>query len=155
MRDDVGFEATAAAEGEPQRAVTHYLRLADAELPHAVDRYPTSRYALLELAPETGRRHQLRRHLKHDAHPVIGDATYGKGRHNRLFAQLFGSHRLLLACVELGLTHPATGRPLGADGAARGRLPARHRGAGVGASTCGSLSARCCRDRSGNADGTP
>ena len=83
-----------------------------AGLPHAVDRYPTSRYALLELRPETGRRHQIRRHLKHVAHPVIGDATYGKGRHNRLFARLFGSDRLLLACVELQLTHPVTGAPL-------------------------------------------
>lgn len=111
-RDDYEFEPPDAAEGEPQRAVTHYRRLAIAELPHAVDRYPSSRYALLELTPETGRRHQIRRHLKHASHPVIGDATYGKGRHNRLFSRLFGSDRLLLACVELRLTHPATGKPL-------------------------------------------
>ncbi len=97
---------------EPQAAVTHYRRLAVAELPHPVDRYPSSRYALLELRPETGRRHQIRRHLKHISHPVIGDSTYGKGGHNRLFARLFGSHRLLLACVELRLTHPFTGEPL-------------------------------------------
>jgi len=42
----------------------------------------------------------------------MGDATYGKGRLNRAFAALFGSSRLLLACVELGLAHPADGRPL-------------------------------------------
>ena len=96
----------------PQPAVTHYRRLAVAELPHAVDRYPGSRYALLDLRPETGRRHQIRRHLKHVSHPVIGDATYGKGPHNRLFGRLFASDRLLLACIELRLTHPATGRPL-------------------------------------------
>ncbi len=112
LRDDYEFGSPAAAESEPQRAVTHYRRLAVAELPHAVDRYPSSRYALLELTPETGRRHQIRRHLKHVAHPVIGDATYGKGRHNRLFARLFGSDRLLLACVELRLAHPATGETL-------------------------------------------
>jgi tRNA pseudouridine65 synthase len=111
-RDDYELELPDVAEGEPQRAVTHYRRLAIAELPHAVDRYPSSRYALLELIPETGRRHQIRRHLKHASHPVIGDATYGKGHHNRLFARLFGSDRLLLACVELRLTHPATGEPL-------------------------------------------
>ena len=111
-RDDYELELPDVAEGEPQRAVTHYRRRAIAELPHAVDRYPSSRYALLELEPETGRRHQIRRHLKHASHPVIGDATYGKGRHNRLFARLFGSDRLLLACVELRLTHPATGKPL-------------------------------------------
>jgi tRNA pseudouridine65 synthase len=112
LRDDHEFEPPGIGESAPQRAVTHFRRLAVAGLPHAVDRYPTSRYALLELRPETGRRHQIRRHLKHVAHPVIGDATYGKGRHNRLFARLFGSDRLLLACVELHLTHPVTGAPL-------------------------------------------
>ncbi len=98
--------------GEAQAAVTRYRRLAVAELPYAVDRYPSSRYALLELTPETGRRHQIRRHLKHIAHPIIGDATYGKGRHNRLFQELFGSHRLLLACLKMQLTHPVRGEPL-------------------------------------------
>jgi tRNA pseudouridine65 synthase len=89
-------------------ALTRFRRLATAELPHAVDRYPSSRYALVELWPETGRRHQLRRHLKHISHPIIGDATYGKGRHNRLFQTLFGSRRLLLACTRLGLRHPVS-----------------------------------------------
>ncbi|MFT3758636.1 pseudouridine synthase [Thauera sp.] len=93
-------------------SLTRFRRLATAELPHAVDRYPTSRYALLELSPETGRRHQLRRHLKHISHPIIGDATYGKGRHNRLFQTLFGSRRLLLACAGLGLRHPVSGARL-------------------------------------------
>jgi tRNA pseudouridine65 synthase len=111
-RDDYEGAPPAGGSCDPQPAVTHYRRLAVAELPHAVDRHPTSRYALLELRPETGRRHQLRRHLKHAAHPIIGDATYGKGRHNRLFTALFGSDRLLLACVELRLVHPATGEPL-------------------------------------------
>ena len=95
-----------------QDAVTRYRRLATVELPYAVDRYPSSRYALVELTPETGRRHQLRRHLKHLAHPIIGDATYGKGKHNRLFAELFGSRRMLLACTALELTHPENGERL-------------------------------------------
>jgi tRNA pseudouridine65 synthase len=110
--DDYGHAPSGEGEAAPQGAVTRYRRRAIAELPQAVDRYPTSRYALLELMPETGRRHQIRRHLKHIAHPVIGDATYGKGRHNRLFSRLFGSDRLLLACVELRLRHPVTGAPL-------------------------------------------
>jgi len=112
QRDDYELQPPDGWIGEPQPAVTRYRRLAVTELPHAVDRYPSSRYALLELQPETGRRHQIRRHLKHVSHPVIGDATYGKGRHNRLFARLFASTRLLLACVELRLTHPASGTPL-------------------------------------------
>ena len=49
---------------------------------------------------------------KHIAHPIIGDATHGKGAHNRLFQQLFACDRLLLACTELRLIHPVTGLPL-------------------------------------------
>jgi len=105
-------DAPEAAEPVAQPARTRFRRLATVELPHAVDRYPSSRYALVELFPETGRRHQLRRHLKHIAHPIIGDATYGKGRHNRLFQALFGSQRLLLACTRLALAHPVTERAL-------------------------------------------
>jgi tRNA pseudouridine65 synthase len=105
-------EDGSATAAERQPAQTHYRCLARAELPHAVDRYPTARYALCALDPLSGRRHQIRRHLKHIAHPIVGDATYGKGRHNRLFQALFGCQRLLLACSELKLRHPATGQPL-------------------------------------------
>jgi tRNA pseudouridine65 synthase len=97
---------------EAQPALTHFRKLAEIELPVEVDRYPTSRYALLEVEPVTGRRHQIRRHLKHIAHPVIGDATHGKGRHNRYFAEHLDCHRLLLACVRLCFDHPADGRRL-------------------------------------------
>lgn len=97
---------------EPQAARTRYRRLATVELPVPVDPYPTSRYALLALEPLTGRRHQLRRHLKHISHPIIGDATYGKGRHNRQVAQGLGVDRLWLACVAMSLAHPADGRSL-------------------------------------------
>jgi len=101
-----------AASDTAQSAQTRYRRLATVELPYRVDRYPTSRYALLELQPLTGRWHQLRRHLKHISHPIIGDATHGKGRHNRLFQDLFSSHRLLLAATEMRLTHPRSGEAL-------------------------------------------
>lgn len=100
------------APGFSQLSLTNYRRLAIAELPYCVDAYPTTRYALLELQPKTGRRHQLRRHLKHISHPIIGDATHGKGRHNRFFQEHFGSHRLLLACLEMRLTHPQSGEAL-------------------------------------------
>lgn len=97
---------------EAQTALTHYRRLAEVELPVAVDRYPSSRYALLELDPQTGRKHQLRRHLKHIAHPIIGDATHGKGVHNRFFGERFGCQRMLLACSQLDFAHPADGRQM-------------------------------------------
>jgi tRNA pseudouridine65 synthase len=98
------------ARREPQEAVTHFERLATVELPIPVDRYPASRYALVALRPVTGRHHQIRRHLKHISHPVIGDATHGKGNHNRAFLERYGSRRLLLASVAVGFSHPSTGQ---------------------------------------------
>jgi tRNA pseudouridine65 synthase len=65
------------------------------------------RYSLVEAAPLTGRTHQIRRHLKHIAHPIIGDVRYGKGEHNRLFRERFGLHRLALHAARLRLPHPA------------------------------------------------
>ncbi|MCP5269374.1 MAG: pseudouridylate synthase [Zoogloeaceae bacterium] len=109
--DDAEWQ-DARAENRPQEAVTHWRRLATVELPLANDRHPTSRYALLELTPETGRRHQIRRHLKHIAHPIIGDATYGKGPHNRAFAAHTGCARLLLHCAAMSFAHPADGAEL-------------------------------------------
>lgn len=111
LKDDVDFLGQKILE-TAQDALTHYRRLACAEIPVAVDRYPSSRYALLELEPITGRRHQIRRHLKHISHPIIGDATYGKGRHNRLFGELYACQRLLLLCKSMQITHPVTGQPL-------------------------------------------
>jgi tRNA pseudouridine65 synthase len=105
VRDD--YAPTAGTGPKPCR--TSYRTVATVELPVRVDRYPTSRYALVELRPETGRRHQLRRHLAHVSHPIVGDSTYGKGRHNRLFEERFGVKRLLLACTGLEFRHPVTG----------------------------------------------
>jgi tRNA pseudouridine65 synthase len=109
MADEHAGIAPSAAS---QPAQTRYRRLATVELPYRVDRYPSSRYALVELEPLTGRWHQLRRHMKHIAHPIIGDATHGKGRHNRLFQALFGYQRLLLAATGMRLVHPLSGQVL-------------------------------------------
>ncbi|MCK9284580.1 MAG: pseudouridine synthase [Rhodocyclaceae bacterium] len=112
IRDDYATAMRSEESPPLQDALTRYRRLATYELPYRVDRYPTSRYALLELEPVSGRRHQLRRHLKHISHPIVGDATYGKGRHNRLFQELFGCRRLLLACVAMEFAHPLDGETL-------------------------------------------
>lgn len=123
QRDDYEFQGERSSH-EAQAALTHFRRLAIIELAVAVDRYPTSRYALLELEPLTGRKHQLRRHLKHIAHPIIGDATYGKGRHNRHFAEHLACARLLLACTRLSFTHPLDGRALNISAAPSGEFAA-------------------------------
>lgn len=83
-----------APDGPRVPAVTEFRRLGTFE-----------RYALLEVVPRTGRLHQIRRHLKHISHPIIGDVRYGKGEHNRLFRERFGLHRLALHALELGLPH--------------------------------------------------
>ena len=67
------------------------------------------RYSLIEARPRTGRLHQVRRHLKHIACPLIGDVNYGKGEHNRLFRERYGLHRLFLHAARLCLPHPVTG----------------------------------------------
>lgn len=117
----------------PQSARTDYERLETFEIPHRVDRYPSSRYALLRLRPQTGRRHQLRRHLAHLSHPVVGDSTYGKGAHNRLFARLYGVRRLMLACVRLELPHPVTQQRLRVDAPLAEEFAAVLRALGSGA----------------------
>ncbi len=66
-------------------------------------------YELVRAAPETGRFHQLRRHFKHLSCPLIGDTTYGKSEHNRLWRERFGLARLALHCESLAFSHPATG----------------------------------------------
>ncbi len=104
-------DGTAVGHGA-QSAVTALATLATTELAVRVDRYPAARYALVALAPASGRRHQLRRHLKHASHPIIGDTTYGQGRHNRLFRERFACGRLLLHAWQIGFRHPADGRPL-------------------------------------------
>lgn len=96
----------------PQPAVSHYRALACAEMPVAIGRYDTSRYSLLELKPQTGRKHQLRRHMAHLRHPIIGDTTHGDLRQNRGMAAHFGCARLMLHASQLSLTHPVTGQRL-------------------------------------------
>lgn len=98
---------------EFQEAQTRYKTLERYELPIPQgDRFPTTRAALVELMPLTGRRHQLRRHMGHIAHPIIGDATHGKGQLNRDLAAFLGVQRLWLHACQLTLPHPASGAPL-------------------------------------------
>lgn len=94
--------------GTVQEAQTTVRCLATTELDVAIDRYPKTRYSLVRCEPHTGRKHQIRRHLKHISHPIIGDAKHGKGIHNRYFAQHFQADRLLLAATQMQLVHPVT-----------------------------------------------
>lgn len=112
LREDPDEYAGRKEPGPALEAITHFRHLAAVELPIAVDKYPSSRYSLVECHPLTGRKHQIRRHLKHINHPIIGDAKHGKGRHNRMFQEEFGVHRLLLAATQLDFIHPQSQRKL-------------------------------------------
>lgn len=108
--DDAGPEAP------PQPAISRFGRLARWELPGGVDpRFPGSRCSLVWGEPLTGRRHQLRRHLKHLAHPILGDATHGKGPVNRWWSAQWGPQRLWLHAQSLGFEHPDSGEPIQVD----------------------------------------
>jgi tRNA pseudouridine65 synthase len=96
-------------EGGPRvPARTTYRRLAT-RVVAPEEREP--RYSLVEAHPESGRLHQIRRHLKHLGHPVLGDASYGRREHNQLCRERFGLHRLALHAAALTVDHPTTGAP--------------------------------------------
>lgn len=97
---------------EVQPAETRYRTLERYELPLPQGHFEQTRCALVELEPLTGRRHQLRRHMKHISHPIIGDATHGKGALNRSVAGLLGVQRLWLHASRLELRHPVSGNML-------------------------------------------
>ncbi len=100
--------------GQPLlQAQTRWRVLRRLEWPFATDpRFISTRVALLEAEPLQGRRHQIRRHLKHIAHPILGDATHGKGPLNRAVAAHLGTQRLWLHAERLELTHPVSGAAL-------------------------------------------
>jgi 23S rRNA pseudouridine955/2504/2580 synthase len=68
--------------------------------------------SLLSIAIETGRTHQIRRHLEAVGHPVAGDRRYGDFAWNRLARQRWGLRRMFLHASRLELPHPTTGAPL-------------------------------------------
>ena len=91
---------------DKKEAITHFEQLAQVELPVAIGRYETARYTLVKAMPETGRRHQIRRHLSHLRHPIIGDKRHGDVKHNRYWKEQFGIGQMLLHAQSLQLTHP-------------------------------------------------
>lgn len=102
----------ARADKPAQEAITEFKTLAQIELPFSIDKYPCTRYSLVQCSPQTGRKHQIRRHMKHISHPIIGDAKHGKGQHNRFFQEKFACDGLMLASTEMQFIHPITREPL-------------------------------------------
>jgi len=97
---------TVEGKAEPREAVTEYERLATIQLDLPVGVYPTARFSLTAVYPRTGRRHQIRRHLAHINHPIIGDTRHGDGAQNRFFREHFDVRRLCLFAMRLRFRHP-------------------------------------------------
>ncbi len=93
---------------EPQQAQTAYESVLTASLPISLGKFDSVRYSLIKLRPSTGRRHQIRRHLAHLRHPVIGDINYGDNKQNPFFREYFGFKRLMLIAKKLDFVHPIT-----------------------------------------------
>lgn len=94
-------------------ALTRCERLATVEFPVAVGkRFPTARYSWLSVKPETGRYHQIRRHLNRISHPIVGDTDHGDSHHNRFFRLRLDQRGLCLRACDLEFEHPRTGEKI-------------------------------------------
>ena len=89
-----------------QSAVTEYRCLNQSSVETPVGRYPTGRFSLVELIPRTGRTHQLRRHMKHLRHPILGDTRHGDSAQNQFLRSYCGQQSLMLRAMHLRMPHP-------------------------------------------------
>lgn len=101
------------SSGDMLSARTRYRTCARVELPYAVGkRHASARYSLVEAWPETGRYHQVRRHMARLSHPLVGDAMHGDSHHNRFFRETLGLGGLWLKAKKIEFAHPLTGAPI-------------------------------------------
>ncbi len=87
-------------DGPRVPAVTHFSLVA---------RSSVDRCSLVLAMPETGRSHQIRRHLRHLGHPLVGDVNYGSGEINRHYRATYDLHRLALHAHAIAFDHPVSG----------------------------------------------
>jgi tRNA pseudouridine65 synthase len=99
-------------EGRSHEAITHFIRIEQFEVPVAHGKHQTSRYSIVEVKPETGRMHQIRRHFAHIFHPIIGDRPHGCNKQNKLFLETWKMNTMLLHASELRFTHPVIGKEI-------------------------------------------
>lgn len=107
--DLIDHPLTSERSSKLQEAQTRYKVITESEIPfNSTGRYPTSRYSLLEVDLLTGRTHQIRRHLAHIRHYIIGDKKHGDNKQNIFFEKQFGLQNLLLHARKMSLVHPLT-----------------------------------------------
>lgn len=95
-------------KGKTQEAVTNYTTISQSEIPLPFGKFATSRYSLIKVQPQHGRMHQIRKHMAHIFHPIIGDRPHGCNKQNKLFKEHFEMDTMLLHACEIQFTHPET-----------------------------------------------
>lgn len=95
--------------GKTQEAVTRYQIIDRFEIDLAHGKFLTSRYAHVQLTPETGRMHQLRKHMNHLRHPILGDRPHGCSKQNRLWKNTYNLTQMMLHAQSLSFVHPHLG----------------------------------------------
>ncbi len=98
--------------GKVQDAFTSFKTLKRTELDIPFGKFSTSRYSLIEAYPKTGRMHQIRKHLDHLRHPIIGDRPHGCNKQNKLFKERWNMTTMLLHAGELIIKHPYSNEPM-------------------------------------------
>ncbi len=98
--------------GKTQNAITHLHTLKQSEIPVPHGKFSTSRYSLIEVHPKTGRFHQIRKHMAHIFHPIIGDRPHGCNKQNKLFKEKWNMMTMLLHAESLQFTHPISNEPM-------------------------------------------
>jgi len=92
--------------GKTQDAETHFKTLDYFEIDLPFGKFQTSRYSLIEVKPSTGRFHQIRKHMKHIFHPILGDRPHGCNKQNKLWLEKFGLTKMMLHASHLSFNYP-------------------------------------------------
>jgi tRNA pseudouridine65 synthase len=99
-------------DGKVQDAVTHFITLDHFEINVPFGKHVTSRYSLVNVEPETGRMHQIRKHFAHIFHPIIGDRPHGCNKQNKLFLEQWNMNTMLLHAQQVSFIHPVSGEEI-------------------------------------------
>ena len=98
--------------GKLQDAFTAYRTLQRAEIAVPSGKHTSSRYSLVEIIPKTGRMHQIRKHMAHIFHPIIGDRPHGCNKQNRMFKERWQMETMLLHASRLSFMHPVSNQKI-------------------------------------------
>jgi tRNA pseudouridine65 synthase len=97
----IDYAIPKSEDGARAPAMTHF---------RLVMRSKVDRCSLVVATPVTGRLHQIRRHLRHIDHPLLGDVRYGSGSLNRHYREKYALYRLGLHAHTVAFDHPMTGQ---------------------------------------------